>query len=165
MRLTALEPAERHSTKKTRLRQRSRANPHDPDRIGAVEVARVNFGIAGRPAKASGSGSPQRYCRCGRAGRGAWSTAAGALPSRRRWRPAGQGCAEPVAGGDFSADGRVAERARAKRDLSARRAYSCRLAWKTTASACWCSSADAGRQEGTRLVNREAPDLGSFCRN
>ena len=57
-----------------------------------------------------------------------------------------------------------------KRDLSARHlrgptAYSCRRAWKTTASACWCSSADAGRQEGTRLVNREAPDLGSFCRN
>ena len=55
MRLTALEPAERHSTKKTRLRRRSRANPHDPDRIGAVEVALVKLRDRGRPAKASGS--------------------------------------------------------------------------------------------------------------
>ena len=50
---------------------------HGPERtiqtgIGAVEVARVKFGIAGLPATASGSGSPRQFCRCGHGARRAW---------------------------------------------------------------------------------------------
>ncbi len=80
---------------------------------------------------------------------------AGSVPARHLDRRfpggadglAGQGRAEPVARGDFPADGRVARRTNAGRGAICRRgdtctsgpmASSCRPAWKTTANACWC---------------------------
>jgi hypothetical protein len=70
----------------------------------------------------------------------------GRLPGGASGTP-GRGCAESFSGGDLQTDGGVAGRVRRwqKRDLSARRyvyvwadGVFLRLAWKTTANACWC---------------------------
>src|SRR3984957_20696976 len=41
--------------------------------IGPVDVNRVSFAIAGRPATASGFVLPRRFCRCGLGGLGVWT--------------------------------------------------------------------------------------------
>jgi hypothetical protein len=112
--------------------------------IGGVEVARVK--ILDRPT-ASGFASPRQSCRCGHGARRAW-TPFWRATSRRRWRHSWGGRAESFSGGDLQTDGGVAGRVRAVAEARSfaragtctygRTASSCRLAWKTTANACWC---------------------------
>ena len=116
--------------------------------IGAVEVARVKI----RDRAAPSDGERIRFTSAilplwARRTKSLDALLAGRLPGGAGGTP-GEGCAESFSGGDLQTDGGVAGRVRAVAEARSfaragtctcgRTASSCRLAWKTTANACWC---------------------------
>ena len=138
---------------RARPRARSIANGDRAGRGQPGEGARSRRGSGWRRAFAS----LRRFCRCGRGGRRAWMRLLPVLYLRgistgdfqeALGGPLGQGRAEPVAGSHLPADGRSGRASTsagksatcraALRAMCGPMASSCRHAWKTTASACWC---------------------------